>query len=67
MESYIYMKGGVKMTKPTSKEKQRQMIIAYYRRNPDVFLERELGIKLTNWQKFFLKHMMRLKDGEESR
>lgn len=63
MESYIYMKGGVKVTKPTSKEKQRQMIIAYYKRNLDVFMEWELEVKLTWWQRFILKHM-RLKDGE---
>lgn len=65
MESYIYMKGGIKVTKP-SKEKQRQMIIAYYKRNPDIFMERELEVKLTWWQRFILKHM-RLKDGKESR
>lgn len=62
MEFYTYTKGGIKVSKPKIKEKQRQMIIAYYKRNPDVFVERELGVKLTKWQKFILKRM-RLKDG----
>lgn len=38
------------------------MIIAYYKRNLDIFMERELEVKLTWWQRFILKHM-RLKDG----
>ena len=64
MESYIYMKGGIKVSKNKYKikEKQRQMIIAYYKRNLDIFMERELEVKLTWWQRFILKHM-RLKDG----
>lgn len=62
------MKGGIKVSKLTDKE--QQMIIAYYKRNPDIFIEAQLEVKLTWWQRFILKHMklkMRLKDGEESR
>ena len=50
-------------------EKQRQMaiLVAFYKRNLDVFIERELGVKLTKWQKFVLKRMVRIIDGTESR
>lgn len=33
---------------------QVQLVIAYYKRNLDVMLERELGIKTSWWQKFLL-------------
>ena len=66
MESYIYMKGGIKVSESKTKEKQRQMIIAYYKLNLDVFMERELEVKLTKWQRFILRHM-RLRDGKEPR
>lgn len=36
-------------------DKQVQLVIAYYKRNLDVILERELGIKTSWWQKFLLK------------
>lgn len=36
-------------------DKQVQLVIAYYKRNLDVMLERELGIKTSWWQKFLLK------------
>lgn len=35
-------------------DKQVQLVIAYYKRNLDVMLERELGIKTSWWQKFLL-------------
>ena len=35
-------------------DKQVQLIISYYKRNLDVMLERELGIKTSWWQKFLL-------------
>ena len=35
-------------------DKQAQLVIAYYKRNLDVMLERELGIKTSWWQKFLL-------------
>lgn len=35
-------------------DKQAQFIIAYYKRNLDVMLEKELGIKTSWWQKFLL-------------
>ena len=54
------------MSESKTKEKQRQMIIAYYKRNLDVFMERELEVKLTKWQRFILRHM-RFKNGKESR
>ena len=41
------------------KELQRQYIIAYYKRNPDVFVERELEVKLHKWQKLWLKFIFR--------
>ena len=44
------------------KQKQMEILIAFYKRNPDVLIERELGVKLTKWQKFILKRM-RFKDG----
>lgn len=37
------------------KEKQMQIVIAYYKRNLNVMLERELGVKPSWWQKFLLK------------
>lgn len=37
------------------KEKQMQIVIAYYKRNLSVMLERELGIKPSWWQNFLLK------------
>ena len=48
-------------------EKQRQMaiLVAFYKRNLDVFIERELGVKLTKWQKFVLKRMVRLTDEQK--
>ena len=33
---------------------QVQLVIAYYKRNLDVMLERELGVKTSWWQKFLL-------------
>ena len=36
-------------------DKQVQLVIAYYKRNLDVMLERELGVKPSWWQKFLLK------------
>ena len=36
-------------------DKQVQLVIAYYKRNLDVMLERELGFKPSWWQKFLLK------------
>ena len=60
------MKGGIKVSESKTKEKQRQMIIAYYKLNLDVFMERELEVKLTKWQRFILRHM-RLRDGKEPR
>ena len=35
-------------------DEQVQLVIAYYKRNLDVMLERELGIKTSWWQKFLL-------------
>ena len=48
-------------------EKQRQMaiLIGFYKRNLDVFIERELGVKLTKWQKFVLKRMVRITDEQK--
>ena len=60
------MKGGIKVSESKTKEKQRQMIIAYYKRNLDLFIEENLEVKLTKWQKFILRHM-RFKNGKESR
>lgn len=36
-------------------DKQVQLVIAYYKRNLDVMLERELGVKTSWLQKFLLK------------
>ena len=36
-------------------DNQVQLVIAYYKRNLSVMLERELGIKPSWWQKFLLK------------
>lgn len=47
-----------------SKQKQLQIIKAFYKRNLDIFVERELNVKLTKWQRFILKRM-RLKDGKK--
>lgn len=35
-------------------DNQAQLVIAYYKRNLDVMLEKELGIKTSWWQKFLL-------------
>lgn len=35
-------------------DNQVQLVIAYYKRNLDVMLERELGVKTSWWQKFLL-------------
>lgn len=40
-----------------SLEMKRQMAIAYYKRNPVIFVERELGVELYGWQKTLLKFM----------
>lgn len=39
------------------KQKELEIVIAFYKRNLDVFVERELNIKLTWWQRFILKRM----------
>ena len=36
-------------------DKQVQLVIAYYKRNLDVMLGRELGVRPSWWQKFLLK------------
>ena len=43
--------------KRTEKELQMQsdMLIAFYKKDLVLFVERELGIKLTKWQKFFMR------------
>lgn len=43
--------------KRTEKELQMQadMLIAFYKKDLVLFAERELGIKLTKWQKFLMK------------
>jgi hypothetical protein len=38
-------------------ERKRQMAIAYYKLNPVIFFERELGVTLTGWQKFLLNRL----------
>lgn len=44
--------------KPTT-EMQRQMAIAYYKKFPVIFVERELGVELYSWQKWLLKFMFK--------
>lgn len=39
----------------SKKEAQMAVVRAFYSRNIDVMLERELGIKTSWWQKFLLK------------
>ena len=39
----------------SKKEAQMAVVRAFYIRNIDVMLERELGIKTSWWQKFLLK------------
>lgn len=34
---------------------QSDMLIAFYKKNLVLFVERELGIKLTKWQKYLVK------------
>ena len=34
---------------------QSDMLIAFYKKNLVLFIERELGIKLTKWQKYLVK------------
>ena len=43
--------------KRTEKELQMQsdMLIAFYKKDLVLFVERELGITLTKWQKFFMR------------
>ena len=60
------MKGGIKVSKVFETEYKKRVIVAYYRRNLDEFIEEELEVKLTKWQKFILRHM-RLRDGKEPR
>lgn len=36
-------------------EFERQTAIAYYKKNPVIFVERELGVELYAWQKALLK------------
>lgn len=43
-----------------------KIITAYYKRNLDIFIERELNVKLTWWQRFILKRM-RFKDGKKNK
>lgn len=38
---------------------QTDMLVAYYKKNLVLFVERELGIKLTNWQKFLMKFIQK--------
>ena len=34
---------------------QSDMLIAFYKKDLVLFVERELGITLTKWQKFFMR------------
>lgn len=50
------------------KERQRQeaMVIAYYKRNLPLMIERELDVKLSKWQTFLLKLVQKgIKNGKE--
>lgn len=42
-----------------SKDAQRKIAIGYYKRNPDVFVSRELGVDLYWWQKKLLKFIFK--------
>lgn len=48
-------RGKQKRTKNNMQQRQEAILIAYYKNNPVEFFERELGVKLTKWQKFLLK------------
>ena len=41
------------------KEMMKQYVIAYYKRNPDIFVERELEVKLHWWQKKLLRFIFK--------
>lgn len=38
---------------------KKEMAIAYYKRNPDIFVERELGVELYGWQRALLKFLFK--------
>lgn len=48
-----------KINKNIQKELRKQYVIAYYKRNPDIFVERELEVQLYWWQKKLLKFIFR--------
>jgi hypothetical protein len=52
-------RGKKKKRKTNLELRQEQITIGYYKRHLDVMIERELGVTLTKWQKFLLKHFLR--------
>lgn len=57
------MKKRANVTKKQRQEKelkmQSEMLIAFYRKNLVLFVERELGVKLNKWQKILLSLVQR--------
>ena len=45
--------------KDFTKEAQVKIAIAYYKRNPVVFVERELGVELYAWQRVLLNFIFK--------
>ena len=48
-----------KQNKTATKKMQKEMAIAYYKRNPVIFVERELGVEMYGWQKVLLKFLFK--------
>lgn len=56
--SYIVKKKKYATSKKRTEQElkmQSDMLIAFYKKNLVLFIERELGIKLTKWQKYLVK------------
>lgn len=54
-------RGKLKKRSKALDNREESILIGYYKRNLDVFIERELKVTLTSWQKFLVKRFGRLK------
>lgn len=50
-------RGRLKKRSKAVKAREEAILIGYYKRNLDTFIERELNITLTKWQKFVINKL----------
>lgn len=58
-------RGKIKKCKNALGNYDEAILIGYYKRNLDVFIERELKVTLNSWQKFVVKKLIKLNNNKK--